>query len=131
MEGTASTRWKQQLNKNNKGSSLVTVLLISSIVAAIVTVILAIVLLNVFMKKADNQGQRAFYDAESALEEIRAGLAKEVSDATSEAYIATLSNYANWKDNERIDKFNDQFSKILTKKLTIKGTNVYKLPDTD
>lgn len=91
----------QKLNKNNKGSSLVTVLLVASIIAALVTVVLAIVILNVFMKRSDLLGQSAFYDAESALEEIRAGLAYEESEATTEAYLDTLSNYSNPKDGEK------------------------------
>ena len=109
-------RLRQQLNKNNKGSSLVTVLLVASIIAALVTVVLAIVLLNVYMKKSDLEGQGAFYDAESALEEIRAGLAKDESDATTTAYLDTLSNYANLDDKEKTDNFNDESSEIIDKK---------------
>ena len=120
-------RLRQQLNKNNKGSSLVTVLLVASIIAALVTVVLAIVLLNVYMKKSDLEGQGAFYDAESALEEIRAGLAKDESDATTTAYLDTLSNYANLDDKEKTDNFNDEFSEIVSKKLTDNGSGLYKI----
>lgn len=120
-------RLKQQLNKNNKGSSLVTVLLVASIIAALVTVVLAIVLLNVYMKKADLEGQGAFYDAESALEEIRAGLAKDESDATSTAYLDTLSNYANLEDEKKTVNFDEKFSEIIKAKLTDTSSGLYKI----
>lgn len=113
-------RLNRQLNKNNKGSSLVTVLLVASIVAILVTVVLAIVILNVYMKKADLQGQNAFYDAETALEEIRAGLAKNESDATTVAYLDTLSNYSNYVDDKKTEEFDNTFGKTLKDTLTLK-----------
>lgn len=134
-------RLHQQLNKNNKGSSLVTVLLVASIIAALVTVVLAVVILNVFMKKADLEGQSTFYDAESALEEIRSGLAKEESDATTSAYLDTLSNYANLKDDiktsdeeddstldAKTDNFNKEFKDIIVKSLSVNGDNKHYNP---
>ncbi len=120
-------RLQQQLNKNNKGSSLVTVLLVASIIAALVTVVLAIVLLNVYMKKADLEGQGAFYDAESALEEIRAGLSKDESDATTTAYLDTLSNYANLEDEKKTINFDEKFSTIIKDKLTDTSSGLYKI----
>ena len=116
-------RLHQQLNKREKGSSLVTVLLVSSIVAILVTVVLAIVILNVYMKRADMLGQTAFYDAESALEEIRAGLALDESKATTEAYLDTLSNYANLDDEKKTENFDDIFEDNLRNKLTIENGN--------
>ncbi|MBE5898746.1 MAG: hypothetical protein E7279_04015 [Lachnospiraceae bacterium] len=116
-------RLHQQLNKREKGSSLVTVLLVSSIVAILVTVVLAIVILNVYMKKADMLGQTAFYDAESALEEIRAGLALDESKATTEAYLDTLSNYSNLDDEKKTENFDDIFQSNLRNKLTIENGN--------
>ena len=116
-------RLHQQLNKREKGSSLVTVLLVSSIVAILVTVVLAIVILNVYMKKADMLGQTAFYDAESALEEIRAGLALDESKATTEAYLDTLSNYSNLDDEKKTENFDDIFQNNLRNKLTIENGN--------
>lgn len=116
-------RLHQQLNKREKGSSLVTVLLVSSIVAILVTVVLAIVILNVYMKRADKLGQTAFYDAESALEEIRAGLALDESKATTEAYLDTLSNYATLDDEEKTENFDNKFQDNLRNKLTIENGN--------
>ena len=121
-------KFKQQLNKNliknNKGATLVTVLLVASVVAILVMAVLAIVLLNVFMKTADQRGQVAFYDAESALEENRAGLAVQESKATTTAYLDTLANY-NSESSEGEDARTKQFQKVfredLRDRLTIKG----------
>ena len=115
-------RLMQQLNKDNKGASLVTVLLITSIVAILVTAVLAIVILNVYMRQADLQGQDNFYDAESALEEVRAGLATDVSDATAKAYVTTLKNYNSLPDEESKNKFfNKEFLKELRSSSTTDG----------
>ncbi len=132
-----SARLNQQLNKNNKGASLVTILLVASIVSLLIMVVLAVVILNVFMKKADKQGQGTFYDAESALEEIRAGLAVDVSDATTLAYVDTLSNYANLRDddgasgddvanaNRKTAYFNKKFLEELGNRIELGANNDY------
>ena len=138
---TLQAQLHQKLQKNNKGSSLVTVLLVASIIAALVTVVLAIVLLNVYMKKADLEGQGAFYDAETALEEVREGLAKAESDATTYAYLDTLSNYANLNDkkstgddddekklDEKTKHFNELFRDDIQKRIALAGTNDYYDP---
>lgn len=75
------------------------------------------------MKKADMLGQTAFYDAESALEEIRAGLALDESKATTEAYLDTLSNYSNLDDEKKTENFDDIFQSNLRNKLTIENGN--------
>lgn len=113
-------RLNQQLNKvkkNNKGAGLVSVLLVASIVAIFVTVVLAIVLLNVYMKKTDREGQMTFYDAESAMEEIKAGLSVEASHAAAEAYVDTLTNYTDLRDDAKTDFFNKEFLKKLNESL--------------
>ncbi len=108
----------RQLNNNNKGATLVTVLLVASIVAILVTAVLAIVILNVYMRKADLQGQEDFYDAESALEEIKAGLAVDVSNATSDAYLETLANYTSLGNDAKKTKFfNERFKENMEKRL--------------
>ncbi|MCR4611955.1 MAG: pilus assembly PilX N-terminal domain-containing protein [Lachnospiraceae bacterium] len=114
MKTKLSANLVRQLNKNNKGASLVTVLLITSIVAIFVTAVLAIVILNVYMRKADFEGQNNFYDAESAMEEIRAGLATDVSEATSTAYVETLKHYQELPDEAaKVAYFNKRFLEEL------------------
>jgi Tfp pilus assembly protein PilX len=108
-----ASRWNLQHNKDNKGASLVTVLLTVSIVSAITMLVLAIAVLNMYMKKADLRGQSAFYDAESALEEIRTGLSYEASSAASYAYIDTLSNYSDTTDEEKVDNFQKLYRQKL------------------
>ncbi len=129
-------RSNRQLNKckslkgNNTGASLVTVLLIASIVSILAMGILAIVLLNVFMKKADKEGQATFYDAESAMEEIKSGLAIDSSKAASIAYINTLANYANLEDEKKTVNFKELFAENVKKEIGgEKNATKYKLGD--
>ena len=114
MRARLNARLARQLNNDNRGASLVTVLTISAIVAIFATAVIAIVILNVNMRRADLQGQDNFYDAESALEEVREGLAQDVSYATSIAYIDTLKNYDTLDDEEaKVKHFNKKFLEAL------------------
>ena len=87
-------QWRQQLKNNNAGSSLVMVLTIIALVTVLATVILTMALWNYYAKLQNEQNKMNFYDAESALEEIRMGLMTEVSIAAQEAYVETLSTYS-------------------------------------
>ena len=98
------------------------VLIVTSIVMVFVTVILAMTLMNNKMKKASLHSASTFYDAESAMEEIRAGLSQEVSSAASDAYLQTLLTYGDSSANgetssQRSDYFNTIYQKDLRKAL--------------
>ena len=116
---TAFLHLSPQFNKKNKGASLVTVLMAVSIVSILVTVIFAVVISNVYMKKADLAGQKNFYDAESAIEEIRAGLGVEVSDAVSQAYIDTMGNYSALPNDKKEEYFQNKYKTLLKNKLSV------------
>ena len=77
---------KRRLQKNNDGASLVNVLLIASITVILASGILVVVLYNYYMKNQNIKSQQNFYDAETAMEEIRMGLTVDVSKAASIAY---------------------------------------------
>lgn len=74
---------KRRLQKNNDGASLVNVLLIASITVILASGILVVVLYNYYMKNQNIKSQQNFYDAETAMEEIRMGLTVDVSKAAS------------------------------------------------
>ena len=69
--------------KNNRGASLVMVLLTVALIGIMVAIVLVIVLLNYKMKAVDSRSQANFYTAETAVDEIKAGLGSDVSDALS------------------------------------------------
>lgn len=104
---------KQDWKQNNDGASLVTVLVLVALLVIIVGVILTMTLMNYFMKEQNAQAQQNFYDAESALEEVRQGLILDLSDAAGMAYTKTLEQYENLSQTEK-QKY---FQKICYEKL--------------
>ena len=108
---------RQQLKNDNRGASLVTVMVIASLVIIMVTVLLSVVLLNFYMKKQNNQSQENFYSAETAMEEIRMGLVTEVSKAVTISYTNTLTNYNDLTEMEKTEHFRKIFLEQLQDQL--------------
>lgn len=102
-------RIRRQLKNDNRGASLVTVVVIAALVLIMVTVLLSMVILNYYMKNQNIKSQKNFYDAESAMEEIRLGLTKEVSQASGTAYAYVLSNYSDLTEQEKTETFEKEF----------------------
>ena len=113
---------RRQLKSDNRGVSLVTVMVIASLVIIMITVLLSIVLLNFYMKRQNNQSQENFYNAETAMEEIRMGLTTEVSKAVTIAYTQTLTNYNDLTETEKEEHFRKTFFEQLQGQLQ-EGSN--------
>lgn len=116
---------KPQLQKNNEGAALVNVLLIASIAVILVSGILVVVLYNYYMKNQNIKSQQNFYDAETAMEEIRMGLTVDVSKAASIAYGDTLSRYSELSSDERVEHFQKLFREELQKKLLVQSGQIW------
>lgn len=116
---------KPQSQKNNDGASLVNVLLIASIAVILVSAILVVVLYNYYMKNQNIKSQQNFYDAETAMEEIRMGLSVDVSRAAATAYGDTLSRYGDLSQEERQEHFQKLFREELQKKLLIQQGQIW------
>lgn len=97
-------RWKVR-KKNNRGSSLVMVIVSMAIITLLVTMVLSLTIMNFRMKHTNLNAQKNFYTAEEALDEIRQGLAQDLSLASSDAYLYTMSNYNNLPSNARYNTF--------------------------
>lgn len=100
-------RWYtlREQKKNNRGSSIVMVLVIMALLMILVAVVLSLSLMNYRMKTTNRQSVANFYSAETALDEIRAGLTKEVSAAAADAYNATMAEFASLDESARRQKF--------------------------
>lgn len=116
---------KRRLQKNNDGASLVNVLLIASITVILASGILVVVLYNYYMKNQNIKSQQNFYDAETAMEEIRMGLTVDVSKAASIAYGDTLSHYSELSGDERVEHFQKLFEEELQKKLLVQPGQIW------
>lgn len=97
--------------RNNQGSTIVVVL----IAVAFLTILGSILLFTTYtgyqMKMTDRHGKQNFYDAETAMNEIRTGIQQVTSDAISEAYTRVLVDYNTAVDTT--DAFKTYFKDAL------------------
>lgn len=104
-------RNRQKLN--NKGSAIVMVIVVVAFVSILATTLLYVSGANYFRKATDLKNKESFYEAETALEEIRAALAVEVSKAAEEAYLTVSINYATADSATRYSLFQSEFFDVL------------------
>ncbi|MEG0962304.1 MAG: hypothetical protein RSF88_05520 [Lachnospiraceae bacterium] len=114
-------------NKNNKGSSIVTVIVAMSLVCLLVSMILSLTMMNYQMKATDLQAKNSFYSAEAALEEINAGLQEEVSLAFAHAYGKVMQSYASTKESQRKSVFQTAYIEKLRGDLKDTDQSQYSL----
>lgn len=105
--------------KNNKGSTIVLVLVVMALVGIFATVALWISLNNFQMKITDQNVTDSFYSAEGVLDQISAGLQKDVSEAYVTAYSDLLENYTKYgsDDAARAQNFAVRYISELENKL--------------
>lgn len=94
---------------NNAGAALVTVIVVIAFASIFATVILYMAGLNFHMKSSDMKIKESFYDGEKALEEIRARLMVDASEAFMESYQNTMITYARDTGSQRQTNFNKYF----------------------
>lgn len=89
-------RWMDKFNKrkkDNRGSALVMVIISIAFIGTLVAMMVYLVYYNYLMKYTDRAAKDNFYTAESALNEIKAGIEKDVSDAMVESYYKVISEH--------------------------------------
>lgn len=97
---------RQFLGKmNNRGSALLTVILVVGFLTILATTLLYITGMEFQTKQADYQNKRNFYTGETALEEIRAKLMDDASEAALLAYDEVSKNYIalGSKENRKLE----------------------------
>lgn len=104
---------------NNKGASLVTVVATIALVAVLAVTVLTISVANVQMKMMYKKSIDNFYDAESAMDEIRTGLQQEISSAATVAYREVMESYSSSynNDTQRQNSFVSKYRTELTNTL--------------
>lgn len=78
---------------NNKGMSIVTVIVAIGFVAILVSIIMLSSVVNFKMKSVNVYAKDSFYSAEQVLDEINAGLQQVVSDGLSYSYKQVMQTY--------------------------------------
>lgn len=84
-----------KLNKNNTGSSLIIVLIMTTFVLILASSISSIVMLNLRMKKTKLNSKTVFYNSEEAVDEIYLTVSKLAMESFNSAYTDELSRYSN------------------------------------
>lgn len=84
---------KVSFKKDNRGASLLAVLLVLVVVTAIAVVITRLTITNIQMKEVERGGKKNFYSAESVMDELYAGVSENASVKMGEAYQDVMENY--------------------------------------
>lgn len=79
---------------DNRGAALISVVVAIMFIVVIGTALLYSALTGMNVKAAERKTDDSFYDAETVLDEIRAGVALQVSGAMESAYTDTFSEFA-------------------------------------
>lgn len=100
---------------NDRGAALVTVIVVVAFISILATTFLYLSGMNFFMKKTDQKTKESFYEAETALEEIRAELMNLSSQAAKTAYESILVQYASMDSYTRYSAYQNSFFQELKK----------------
>lgn len=99
--------------KDNRGASLIMVVIAMAIVAVLAVTVLWMALINRQMKVTNKKNTDNFYSAEGVLDQICAGLQGEVSKAYKAGYSDVMQNYSTLSELQRQDKFNTTFKNSI------------------
>jgi len=113
-------RWVRH-NTNNKGASLVLVIVTIAFISSLVSMTAFMSFYNYNMKTSDKNSKDNFYSAEEAMDEIAAGLQTVVSNAMAVAYVGAL------QENTTVDLRTRQL--YFEQKYEQELINALKLPD--
>lgn len=84
-------RWS--LKGQNKGASLLAVLVALIFVGIIAVIIMNITITNIQMREIEESGKENFYSAEAVMDDLTAGLNNVAANAMQEAYTDILADY--------------------------------------
>lgn len=101
----------ENLQMNNSGSALIMVIVVVAFISIMATTLLYVSGSNFYRKTTDLKTKESFYEAETALEEIRAALSVEASEAARAAYTSVSINYAVADSKTRESLFRTEFFK--------------------
>lgn len=108
---------------NNDGAALVTVIVVITFISILATVILYSSGMNFAMKTTDIKTKVSFYDAETAMEQLKAYFVGETSKAFETAFTDTMMNYGTWGSGTgRESHYKDLFFNTLQLNLAAEFT---------
>lgn len=84
---------KNKLFHNNKGSTLILVIVSIGFISILSTLLLSLTVSNIEMKKINQSAKLNFYDTESALDEIKSGIEQVCAKALEKTYYEVMKQY--------------------------------------
>ena len=95
----------QKQDRKNRGSAMVTVIIVAAFITIIATTLLYVTAMNFQMKQVAYQNQTVFYDGETALEEVRGRITEDFTRACQTAYGQVMSQYVLKDEGNRAQLF--------------------------
>jgi hypothetical protein len=114
----------RKLSGNNRGSGIVVVLVSMTCIALMSASLLFMSYTAMRMRATERQASRDFYNAETAMDELRAGAQSIASDALGRAYKAVLTTYS--EGGQMTERFADAYVEELENSTLLNG-NSYSL----
>lgn len=121
-------KWINKLRRDHRGSGIITVLVAVVFVMMLGTVLLFTSYTGLLVKVSERKSETSFYSAETAMDQIRAGVQQAVTNTISSAYSSVLVNYSKYVleynndkpagyatlDDYMEGKFRDTFAAMLS-----------------
>lgn len=82
----------KKFQKDNKGASLLTVIITVTFLAILGAMLIGVALVNYQMKRMDLRSKKDFYTVETAVDDIYNGIGKEMTQVIANAYETALQN---------------------------------------
>lgn len=110
-----SLSYSKNIRKNSKGSAIITVVVSMLFVMALGAALLFAAFTAYTIRITERNSDQNFYSASAAMDDIRAGLQTQVTNAISVAYTGVLTSYTSASTNPQND-FTSRFLAELAKK---------------
>lgn len=106
---------KISLKNENRGASLLAVLIVLVVISAIAVVITSVTITNIQMKEVERGTKKNFYSAESVMDALRAGAGEKSAEAMKYAYQSVMENYVVSTASGK--NLQEEFSRVYLEKL--------------
>lgn len=110
---------KHWLELNNKGASLITVIITIGFIAILAGTVMMTSLVNFKMKRVNVYAKDTFYSAEQVLDEINIGLQRYISDSLSVAYMDVMQNYSQYSVEKKRNVMQTKYYEKMWEKLEV------------
>ena len=87
---------KNSFYKDDRGASLLAVLILMVVVSAIAVVITKITIVNIQMKEVERGTKKNFYSADAIMDDLRTGAREQAETALENAYADVLQHYVDY-----------------------------------